>query len=216
MAGGPVTAANDALLRDFAIRAVEAQPLGYLHSVLSGLALAVEWPRHPYPDAGTVYYYYFHLAPQTIPANHSWIPGGTAYPDAVQYGHATPSRVVEPFAIVIDLYQRVFYTYGPLFGLILLTGLGGVLRIKGFAGGRRAWSGPAAPAACCPGSPRSCCWCSRSRSPTSTTGTCSRCCRSPAWPRASRSPRPGSGPAAAAVARARPSVPQQDDEPNAT
>ena len=90
LAGGPVSAANDRLLRDFAIHAVEAQPLGYLHSVLSGLALSVEWPRRPYPDAGTVYYYYFHLQPQTVPANHSWIPGGTAYSDAVQYGHATP------------------------------------------------------------------------------------------------------------------------------
>jgi hypothetical protein len=58
--------------------------------VLGGLALAVEWPRHPYPDPGTVYFYYFHLTPYPIPA--------------------------------------VFYTYGPLFGLILLTGLGGVLR----------------------------------------------------------------------------------------
>ncbi len=130
IAGGPVSAANDKLLRDFALRAVEAQPLGYLHSVLSGLALAVEWPRRPYPDAGTVYYYYFHLTPQTVPANHSWIPGGTAYSDAVQYGHATPSRVVKPFAILIDGYERIFYTYGPLFGLILLTGLGGVLRIR--------------------------------------------------------------------------------------
>ena len=90
IAGGPVSAANDRLLRDFAIHAIEAQPLGYLHSVLSGLALSVEWPRRPYPDAGTVYYYYFHRQPQTVPANHSWIPGGTAYSDAVQYGHADP------------------------------------------------------------------------------------------------------------------------------
>jgi hypothetical protein len=130
LAGGPVSTANNALLRDFAIRAVEAQPLGYLHSVLSGLALAVEWPQRPYPDAGTVYYYYFHLTPQTVPADHSWIPGGTAYADAVQYGHATPSRVVEPFAILIDGYERVFYVFGPLFGLILVTGLGGVVRIR--------------------------------------------------------------------------------------
>ena len=141
IAGGPVSAVNDTLLRDFAIRAVEAQPLGYLHSVLSGLALAVEWPRHPYPDAGTVYYYYFHLTPQTLPASHSWILGGTAYSDAVQYGHATPGRVVKPFAILIDGYQRIFYTYGPLFGLILLTGLGGVLRIRRIRGlPRLAWS----------------------------------------------------------------------------
>jgi hypothetical protein len=126
--GGPVTAANNALLRDFAIRAVEAQPLGYLHAVLGGLALAVEWPRHLYPDDGTVYLYYFHLAPWKIPADHVWVKGGTAYADAVQYGHATPNRVVRPVAIAIDAYGRVFYTYGPLFGLILLTGLGGVVR----------------------------------------------------------------------------------------
>jgi hypothetical protein len=77
-----------------------------------------------------VYFYYFHLTPYVIPANHSWVAGGTAYSDAAQYGHATPARVVRPFAFLIDGYQRVFYTYGPLFGLILLTGLGGVLRIR--------------------------------------------------------------------------------------
>jgi hypothetical protein len=128
--GGPVTAANDALLRDFAIRAVTAQPLGYLRAVLDGLALSVEWPRKDdYPSAGTVYLYYFHLTPLTIPV-HTWVAGGNAYSDAVQYGHATPSRVVRPAAILIDGYQRVFYTYGPLFGLILLTGLGGVVRLR--------------------------------------------------------------------------------------
>jgi hypothetical protein len=110
--------------------------------VLGGLALAVEWPQRPYPDVGTVYYYYFHLKPQTIPANRSWIPGGTAYSDAVQYGHATPSRVVEPFATLIAGYERVFYSYRPLFGLILVTGLGGVVRIRRRQGRspRLAWS----------------------------------------------------------------------------
>ncbi len=147
--GGPVAAANDALLRDFAVRAVEAQPLGYLHAVLGGLALSVEWPRRAYPDPGTVYLYYFHLTPWTIPADHSWVAGGTAYSDAVQYGHATPSRVIRPVAILIDGYERVFCTYGPLFGLILLTGLGGILgvrirrrplRLTRHAGARRAGS----------------------------------------------------------------------------
>jgi glycosyltransferase involved in cell wall biosynthesis len=132
--GGPVSATNDALLRDFALRAIEAQPAGYLESVLKGVALSVEWPRQKYPDPGTVSYYYFHRKPQTIPANHVWITGGTAYQDAVRYGHATPSRVVEPFAILIAGYERLFYTYGPLFGLILLTGLGGVIRFRRSAG----------------------------------------------------------------------------------
>ena len=129
IAGGPVSAANDALLRDFAVRAIEAQPLGYLRSVLNGLALSVEWPRRSYPDTGTVYYYYFQLGPQVVPAI-SWIPGGTAYSDVVRYGRATPSRVVEPFAVLIARYERLFYTPGPLFGLILLTGLGAIVQVR--------------------------------------------------------------------------------------
>jgi hypothetical protein len=144
LAGGPVSSANNALLTNFAIRAVEAQPFGYAESVLKGLALVVEWPRHKYPDPGTVSYYYFHLKPQTIPdlTNHEWIPGGTAYQDAVRYGHANPSTVVEPFAFLIAGYERVFYTYGPLFGIILLIGLGGVVRIEGLRQRRPrlAWS----------------------------------------------------------------------------
>ncbi|HTX28374.1 MAG TPA: hypothetical protein VME19_15295 [Streptosporangiaceae bacterium] len=142
LAGGPVSSANNALLRNFAIRAIEAQPLGYIHSVLDGLLLSVEWPRHKYPDVGTVGYYYFRLQPQVIPNNHVWIPGGTAYHDAVRYGHASPSTVVEPFAALISLYQRIVYTYGPLFGLIVLTGLGGVVRFRRQAEGlpRLVWS----------------------------------------------------------------------------
>ena len=63
--------------------------------------------------------------------NHEWIPGGTAYQDAIRYGHANPSTIVEPFAALITLYEHIIYTWGPLFGLILLTGLGGVVRIEG-------------------------------------------------------------------------------------
>jgi len=130
LAGGPVSAANNALLRDFAIRAVLAQPFGYLGSVAKGVALSVEWPRKHYPAVGTFNDYLFRLHPQVLPANRAWIPGGTAYHDAVAYGHATPSRVVEPFAITIGAYERLVYTYGPLFGLIMIIGLGGVLRVR--------------------------------------------------------------------------------------
>jgi hypothetical protein len=133
LAGGPVSSANNALLTNFAIRAIEAQPFGYAEAVIKGLALVVEWPRHAYPDPGTVSYYNFPLQPQTIPdlTNHEWIPGGTAYQDAVHYGHANPSTIVEPFAALIALYGHIVYTWGPLLGLILLAGLGGVVRIEG-------------------------------------------------------------------------------------
>ena len=129
--GSPVSVTNNNLLENFAIRAVLAQPFGYAKAVIKGLALAVEWPRQKYPDPGTVSYYYFRLQPQYIPNNHVWIKGGTAYQDAVRYGHANPSTVVEPFAALISLYERVVYTYGPLFGLIVLAGLGGLVRIEG-------------------------------------------------------------------------------------
>jgi hypothetical protein len=140
--GGPVSVANDRLLRDFAIRAIEAQPFGYVKAVVKGLALSVEWPRHKYPDAGTVGYYYFRLQTQRIPNSKAWIAGGTAYQDAISYGHASPSRVVEPFASLIILSQRILYTYGPLFGLILVMGLGGLVRIEGLEERRPrlAWS----------------------------------------------------------------------------
>ena len=72
-----------------------------------------------------MYYYYFHLTPQPIRREHSWMPGRHRLlrRGAVRPRH--PSRVVWPFAYLISGYERVFYIYGPLFGLILLTGLGG-------------------------------------------------------------------------------------------
>jgi len=128
--GGPVSAANNRLLRDFDIRAIEAQPVGYAHAVADGIVMAVDPRRHPYPSAGTVSHYYFHLKPQVVPANRAWIPGGTAAHDAWAYGHASPSRVIEPFAVAIGGYQRVFFTYGPLYGAIMLAGLGGLVRFR--------------------------------------------------------------------------------------
>ncbi len=129
--GGPVSPANDRLLRNFAILAVERQPFAYMGAVFKGLALSVEWPRKKYPSAGTVSDYLFHLKRQVVPASHSWIPGGTAYADAARYGGATPSRVFKPFAYPIAGYERLIYTYGPLFGLIMVAGAWGVWRRRG-------------------------------------------------------------------------------------
>jgi len=43
---------------------------------------------------------------------------------------------------VITLYQRIVFTYGPLFGLIMVMGLGGLVRIEGLRERRPrlAWS----------------------------------------------------------------------------
>ena len=131
--GGPVSPTNNALLTQFAIKAVEAQPLGYVKSVAHGLLMAVEPTRKDYPGAGTVYYYYFHRHPLPLPGpkQHApWVKGGYPNQDWVSYGHAQAGEVNEPFAAFMIAYQRVLWTWGPLLGIILVVGLGGVLRVR--------------------------------------------------------------------------------------
>ena len=132
--GGPVSARNNGLLTDFAVRAVLAQPADYLRSIADDVGRAVDWRRYPYPSGGTVSYYHFHLTPQVVP-DRTWIPGGTALSDVRAYGGASPSQVIKPVAFLIAGYQRVFYTWGPLFGALLVIGLGGLARFWRRLGG---------------------------------------------------------------------------------
>jgi hypothetical protein len=132
--GGPATIRADRLLTNFAVRAILAQPAGYLRTVADDVGRAVDWRRPAYPSPGTVYYYRFHLKPQWIPKG-TWIPGGTSLSDIRAYGRASPSRVVKPTATLIAGYQRVFYTWGPLLGAILVTGFGGLIRFWRRLGG---------------------------------------------------------------------------------
>jgi len=134
--GSPVDATNNQLLTDFAIHAVEAQPLGYVKAVVKDTMLSFGFPRIAYPGAGTTYYYNFHLhykADGTLPPNnpdHEWIQGGTAYGDWLSYGHQAPGRVIEAFAIPMVLYNRLVFTYGPLLALIFIVGLGGLFSLR--------------------------------------------------------------------------------------
>ncbi len=136
--GGSVSVAGNSLLTKFDIAAIEAQPFDYLKAVVKGVLMSVEFPRQNYPGAGTVYYYDFHIHYVTskynmLPPNnpdHEWIHGGTAYSDWLSYGHQDPGVVIKPVAVLILGYQRIFYTWGPLFGLIMIMGLGGVLTIQ--------------------------------------------------------------------------------------
>ena len=43
--------------------------------------------------------------------------------------------MVKPFAYLMSGYERVFYLYGPLFGLILVLGLGSIIRVTRRPGG---------------------------------------------------------------------------------
>lgn len=136
--GGPVSVKGNQLLEQFDIDALKSQPLGYVKAVATGMAMSLKWPMENYPGAGTVYYYEFHLHYVLPPKTQAWIPpltrADSAYNDWLKYGHQAPGAVVEPFAILIGGYERIFNTLGPLFGIIMVMGLGGVVTIT-----RRPW-----------------------------------------------------------------------------
>ena len=127
--GGDVSIAGNKALRDFAIDAITSQPVSYAHAVVNGVVLSIDWKRYPYPSSGTVYDYYFHTKPLWVPPAHSWIKGGTATQDIRAYGRQGLGRVVKPFDQLMAGYQRIFYLYGPLFGVIMLIGLGSLVRV---------------------------------------------------------------------------------------
>ena len=142
---GPVSPAGNKVLTDFAIKAVEAQPLDYVKTVVKDVLLSFGFPRIGYPGSGTTYYYNFHehyvgkdahtgkpisLLPPNNP-DHEWIPGGTAYSDWLSYGHQAPGVVHKIAAAPIAVYQRVVFTYGPLLAIIFLVGLGGLFSVTG-------------------------------------------------------------------------------------
>jgi hypothetical protein len=148
----PVTNASNKLLTDFAIKAIEAQPLDYAKTVVKNVSLSFGIPRIAYPGPGTTYYYSFHLhyvvAPTATskgystlpPKNKSWIgsdiPSHSAYSDWLAYGRQAPGAVDKVFAAPILLYERVVFTWGPLLAVIFLLGLGGVISVTA-AGWRR-------------------------------------------------------------------------------
>jgi hypothetical protein len=144
--GGPVSYKGNQLLTSFAIHAVEAQPLDYVKTVVKDVMLSFGFPRIGYPDAGTTYYYSFHLhfvgsdpatgKPISLlpPKTQAWIspltvPKDSAYDDWLNYGHQAPGVVREIFAAPIAIYQRVVFTYGPLLAIIFLVGLGGLFSV---------------------------------------------------------------------------------------
>jgi hypothetical protein len=114
----------------FAIRAIEAQPLGYLRSVGADLWRSFGWSRSLGYDYRTDHLYLFSIPPppvryaEYLPLLRSYQPG-LGYP-----------RAVQPFAGFLRGYQQQVYLRGTLLGLLLLAGLGGL------AARWRRWGGP--------------------------------------------------------------------------
>ncbi len=98
--GGRFSARTNTLTRNFALRAIAAQPGGYLTAVGHDVALSFYWDRPVHPDAGIVDRYQFADATTAwVPASMGAIGGGTVASDQAAYnGGPAPTRAIQPFA----------------------------------------------------------------------------------------------------------------------
>jgi hypothetical protein len=121
---GPVFSPKvNALAERFAIRAIEAQPLGYAAAVWDDTVRSVEWNRSVFPNPQTYDDYLFGYSSPHIPLSPF---GGYATPEAY-YGHGdAATAIVNPFAGLIRGYQRYVWLPGTVYGLLLLAGLSGI------------------------------------------------------------------------------------------
>jgi hypothetical protein len=112
---------------DFAIRAIEAQPLDYALAVWDDTWRVFGWKRVVFPQAATYDEYLFGSASLPIP---TWDQANLGPYDsyAAAYVQGNPlTQVVNPFAAIIRGYQRYVWLPGTVYGLILLAGLGGIV-----------------------------------------------------------------------------------------
>jgi hypothetical protein len=145
--GGRFSAQTNALAQNFALRAIAAQPGGYLTAVGHDVALSFYWDRPVHPDAGIVDRYQFADATTAwVPARMGALGGGTVASDQAAYngGRPAPTRAVQPFAAWLVSYQRYGYLRGTLLGVILAGGLAAMIVRRRAGGAGLAWTFAAA------------------------------------------------------------------------
>ncbi len=115
------------LAENFAIRAIEAQPLSYARAVFDDTWRVFGWNRVVFPNAATYDEYLFGYHSLAVPAwNNAQLGPYGSY--AAAYVHGNPlTQVVAPFANVMRLYEHHVYLPGTVYGLILLAGLAGIV-----------------------------------------------------------------------------------------
>jgi Dolichyl-phosphate-mannose-protein mannosyltransferase len=111
----------------FAIRAIEAQPLGYAKAVWDDTYRVFDWKRQVFPNAQTYDEYEFLAKAPPIPDwDKAHIGKFNSFAAAYADGRAN-IQVVNPFAAIIRYYQMYVWLPGTVYGLILLAGLGGIV-----------------------------------------------------------------------------------------
>jgi len=119
--GGELGKRADSLGTSFALRAIRAQPLDYLQA--AGSSLWIIFLPHPSTSAFAqdLRDYMFPVAAKKPPA-----PWARHY--YYEYDPAGPGmRVVQPYAGWVGAYQHYIVVPGPLLGVIMLVGLGGLI-----------------------------------------------------------------------------------------
>ena len=110
----------------FAIRAIEAQPLDYLRVTFDDTWRSFDWPRTVFPNPATYDEYLFGYEPVTVSPNHP-ADGYASSAAAYLAGGNPDTAIVNPFAGLIRTYQRYIWLPGTVYGLILLLGLAGLV-----------------------------------------------------------------------------------------
>jgi hypothetical protein len=109
------------LAEKFAVKAIEAQPGDYAKAVLADTWRSFYWPRSPFPNDATYNEYLFGYHSLSVPDS----PVQGYRNTASSYLRGKPdTRVVEPFAGLVRVYQRYIWLPGTVYGLILAAGLG--------------------------------------------------------------------------------------------
>ncbi len=115
----------DKLAEEFAVRAVEAQPLDYARAVWDDTVRSFDWSRQVFPNGQTYDEYLFGYHSLAIPAARR--SAATRRREAYYVRGNPDTVVVNPFAALIRVYQRYVWLPGTVYGLILLVGLFGIV-----------------------------------------------------------------------------------------
>lgn len=126
--GGPFGKRADKLGRDFALRAIRAEPLGYLRAAARSFWENFVPPPSIHAQAEVARAWAFFQSEYMFPATPPPPPLPYAAREFSAYDPAGPGlRVVQPYAGWIRAYQRYIFVPGPLLGATVLAGLGGVI-----------------------------------------------------------------------------------------
>jgi hypothetical protein len=116
----------NSLAQQFAIKAIEAQPLDYARVIFDDTWHSFDWPRTVFPNDATYNEYLFGYQSVSVPGGHA-ADGYSSSAKAYLAGGNPLTAVVNPFAGAIRVYQRYIWLPGTVYGLILLAGLAGLV-----------------------------------------------------------------------------------------